>query len=448
MNEISSEFIDVSLLRIGMYVYIDLGWISHPFPLNQFKIRTQEQIDTICALGIRRIRFDLQKSDPPEVGGGQAADGKNGSGAAKALAAESPLPQTQPTEPLPLAAQGETQEAAVLRQRQELLARQRSSLKVCEKEFTEATKTYRQAVEMVHSRPDVARERAETTIRGAVQRLLGDEEVCIRLLSEQVGERTSQHSVNVTVISLLLARACGLPAEDLIEIGVGALLHDIGKIDLPARLRWQDDHFSLAELQLYQEHVAYGVAIGKKMGLSAGALLVIGQHHEFTDGSGYPKHTRGERMSKAAHIVSLVNYYDSLCNPNNPAQALTPHEALSQIFAQTKTRFETAILATFIRMMGVYPPGSVVQLSDARYALVVSVNSSRPLKPRVIIHEPSVPKDSALVVDLEHVPELGIRRSLKPVQLPQAAVNYLSPRPRACYFFERARDLDGEGEPA
>lgn len=89
-------------------------------------------------------------------------------------------------------------------------------------------------------------------------------------------------------------------------------------------------------------------------------------------------------------------------------------------------------------MMGVYPPGSVVQLVNDRFALVVSVNSSRPLRPRVLVHDPVVPRSEALILDLEQVPELGIKRSLKASQLPKAALDYLSPRQRICYFFERA----------
>ena len=69
-------------------------------------------------------------------------------------------------------------------------------------------------------------------------------------------------------------------------------------------------------------------------------------------------------------------------------------------------------------MMGVYPPGSVVQLTDDRYALVVCVNSTRPLKPRVLVHDPQVPRDEALLAGPEDTPDLGIRRSLKPAQLP------------------------------
>lgn len=150
-------------------------------------------------------------------------------------------------------------------------------------------------------------------------------------------------------------------------------------------------------------------------------------------------------MSQLSKIISLVNRYDNLCNPNNPAIAITPHEALSQMFALNKSQFHAPTMALFIHMMGIYPPGSVVQLTDERFALVVSVNSARPIKPRVVIHDPHIPRDEALIINLETEPELGIRRSLKPLQLPKSAYDYLSPRTRLCYFFERGREtLSGD----
>jgi hypothetical protein len=183
------------------------------------------------------------------------------------------------------------------------------------------------------------------------------------------------------------------------------------------------------------------------MRLPAPVQDIVAQHHELADGRGYPRKLAGEAIAPLARIVALVNHYDNLCNPGNPTQAITPHEALSQIFAQMKRQFDAAVLTLFIRMMGVYPPGSVVELTDGRHALVVSVNSSRPLKPQIVIYEPRVPREEALVEDLEHMPDIGIRRSLKPLQLPKAAFDYLSPRLRVCYFFERARSaLDSEGE--
>jgi hypothetical protein len=109
---------------------------------------------------------------------------------------------------------------------------------------------------------------------------------------------------------------------------------------------------------------------------------------------------------------------------------------VSVLFAQSRSKFDMPILSGFIRMMGVYPAGSVVQLTDDRYAMVMQVNSTRPLKPRVLVHDPKVPRDEALLLDLEQTPDLGIRRSLAPAKLPQAAAAYLAPKPRVTYYFD------------
>jgi hypothetical protein len=86
--------------------------------------------------------------------------------------------------------------------------------------------------------------------------------------------------------------------------------------------------------------------------------------------------------------------------------------------------------------MGIYPPGSVVQLSDDRFAMVMTVNAVHPLKPRVLVYDAAVAPEDAIHLDLEKAPQLGIRRSLKPVQLPTRAVDYLKPRQRISYFFD------------
>jgi HD-GYP domain-containing protein (c-di-GMP phosphodiesterase class II) len=425
MVDNNTDVIDVSRLRIGHFVYIDLSWISHPFPLNSFKIHSQEQIETIRTLGIDRIRYSPERSDPEP-----AVARPHGSGA------DDSTDQQSHSKP---ATQSDAEQA-----RRAILADQRASLKACEREFTTASREYRAVVESLRTKPAAALAAATNLVTNMSAHLVGAGEVCIRLLSEKVGERAS-HEINVTVISLLLGNTCGLDKQALHELGLGALLHDIGKIDLPDRLRYTSENRSAAEDKIYQQHVAYGVALGRNMALPAGALAVIVQHHENADGSGYPKQLRNAALSPAARIVALVNYYDTLCNPSNPALAMTPHEALSHIFTLRNARFDESTVNTFIRMMGVYPPGSVVQLSDERYALVMSVNAQRPLKPRVVIHEPDVPREEALVVDLADRPDIGIRRSLRPLQLPRATYDYLSPRTRICYFFERGRGMLEEG---
>ena len=247
------------------------------------------------------------------------------------------------------------------------------------------------------------------------------------------------------VVSLMLGRALGLPRDALVELGMAALLHDIGKLELPDRFRCAEESFSLAEHRLYQSHVVHSISMAQSMGLPPGVVAGIAQHHEMADGSGFPARLTAEQMQICGKIVAVVNRYDNFCNPARGTVVTTPHEALSVMFAQMKPRFDPEVLATFIRMMGVYPPGSIVQLGNDRFGMVVSVNPQRPLRPRVIVHDPAVPRKEALILDLETQPELSIRRSLKPHQLPKAALDYLSPRQRICYFFERAADPDAIG---
>lgn len=415
------ELVATKALRIGMFVELDVGWLAHPFPTGSFKILSNKQIDTIRGLGLERVRVNIAKSDPdapPLVDASKAID--------DALVADR--------------AEQARREAAQRQQRAEQLAVQQRSLILCERRFGEAVRQYRKTMELIPSQPKAAAELCHTMVGGFVEEMLTEGESAIRLLSEAAGEKTSMHPVNVTVVSLLLGQAMGLQHSELVDLGLAAFLHDVGKVQLPDRVRWLEENFSTAEYKLYQEHVAQSVQVGKSMELPQGALLAIAQHHELTDGSGFPLRVKGESMTVGARILALVNRYDNLCNPARPAAAMTPHESLSLIFAQLKTRFDPVALSAFIRMMGVYPPGSVVQLIDERYAIVVSVNSTRPLKPRVLVHESGVARHEALILDLEHAPNIGIRRSLKPSGLPSAAMDFLAPRQRVSYFFERAVD--------
>ena len=414
------ETIDVASLRVGMFVHLDLGWLSHPFPLSSFRISSEEQIATIRALGLRRVRWSSAQSELDEI----AASGR----------------VAQPPAVAASEAAVESPEQRARREHRERLAAQRASLLQCERQFAEAAREVKRAMDLAASQPQQAGEHATRLARGLADKMLGAGDLCIRLLTEAAGDKASAHALNVTLIAMLMGRTFGLAEPDMLDLGTGALLHDVGKLELPDRVRHREDHFSAAEQRLYEEHVAFGIAASRRMGLSPGASLVVAQHHEHADGSGFPLKLNTDRMSPLARIVALVNRYDNLCNPHIVAKAMTPHEALSMLFAQSKTKFDTAILGAFIKMMGVYPPGSAVQLTDDRYALVVSVNSSRPLKPRVLVHETGVPRDDALIVDLEKAEGLGIRRSLRPQQLPPTTLAYLAPRPRVAYFFEPAGD--------
>jgi HD-GYP domain-containing protein (c-di-GMP phosphodiesterase class II) len=419
--------VDVQSLRVGMYVELGLGWLEHPFPTSSFKLSSGKQIETIRGLGLKQVRVDQSKNDS---------------------ALSEWMSPTQPDQPGEAERNSAALEQALLQERKSqerlerkaLIAEQQRSLLVCERRFADAVRQYRKTLETIPAAPKVAGELCYAMVSGFVGEILGEGESAIRLLSEAAGDKSSMHPVNVTVVSLLLGKALGLQHKELVDLGVAAFLHDVGKTLLPDRVRWREDSFSSAELNMYQDHVGNSVQLGKSMGLSNPALVAISQHHELTDGSGFPLRQKGESMAMPSRILSLVNRYDNLCNPSRPASAMTPHESLALMFVQLKSRFDPVVLSAFIRMMGVYPPGSVVQLADERFGLVVSVNSARPLKPRVLICSLGVPQSETPILNLEQEPHLSIRRSLKPQALPEYARDFLMPRQRISFFFEHASE--------
>ncbi|HEX2011648.1 MAG TPA: DUF3391 domain-containing protein [Roseateles sp.] len=405
----------MSQLKVGMFIHLDLGWMSHPFPLSSFKLSSEDQVQVLRRLGLKQVRWSPGRSELQ----------------LDAVTRPAEL-QVVATEPAP------SPEQLAREAHRRALAAQREALALCERQYGEAAAAFREVMELVPRAPQNARDQSVALAGALLDKMLIEGDLNIRLLNEGAGDRATAHALNVSVIALLLGRAFGLGRDEMMELGVGALLHDIGKLELLARVRHRDDGFTTAETQLYQQHVQKGVALAQGMGVSPGALLVIAQHHENADGTGFPQRINVDRMSAASRIVALVNRFDGLCNPLLASKSMTPHEALSLMFAQGRSRFDATMLNAFIRMMGVYPPGSVVQLTDDRYALVVAVNSSRPLKPKVMVHEPKVPREEALVLNLEEHPDLGIRRSLKPNLLPRASLDYLTPRSRVAYFFESA----------
>jgi len=418
----------VSELRVGLYVYLDLGWMDHPFPLNRFKITAQEQIDTIRSLGLQALRYAPELSDAQALPGAAAPEADRAD----------PAAASTPVNPAAAAPAAAAPAGATTPQITATPAESwKKSCSRCERQHAQSIRAVKSVFAQLESDPASAGAASTQLVQNLLGEMLGQQESALRLLADTSSDHLTQHALNVSVLSLLLGRALQLPEADLHTLGLAGLLHDIGKIDLPALVRHRDASLSAAHLKVYREHVGHSLAWGKRMGLAEPVLQTIARHHEYADGSGFPQGLRAEQIGAAGGILALVNHYDSLCNPHNPLHAVTPHEALSLLFAKHKAQHEHRTLNAFIRMMGIYPPGSVVQLSDERYAVVVSVNTARPLKPEVMVYErQSASADVVHLLDLQQAPQLSILRSLRPQQLPRPVLLCLSPKPRYCYFFE------------
>jgi putative nucleotidyltransferase with HDIG domain len=444
--------VSVDQLRVGMFVHLDLSWMSHPFARSSFQVENAEQIRTIQGLGLKTVRWDPARSQLAASATGAAAfapseafplsvgaEATPGSPAAH-LAEPVPAPP-KPAEtlaPVPSSAAAECPPSleAEAKQRRAQLQSQRAAAELCQSQYAEAGEAWRSAFDKARSDPQTSRREAEALAKAMLEKMLVEGETCIRVLNAASGDRATAHAMNVSVIAMLVGRVMALDAELLADLGTGALLHDVGKLDVPERLRQLDDAMSITERKLYASHVDQGLRHAQRMGLGEVPRQIIAQHHEQSDGSGFPRQLKGEQIALAARIVALVNRFDNLCNPPVLSRAMTPHEALSLMFSQQRARWDAGVLQAFIRMMGVYPPGSVVQLNDERFALVMRVNATRPLKPEVLVYDPRVPRDEALHLMLDREPGLSIRRSFRAAQLPEAARTYLAPKSRLAYYFE------------
>ncbi|TXT40540.1 MAG: metal dependent phosphohydrolase [Comamonadaceae bacterium] len=266
--------------------------------------------------------------------------------------------------------------------------------------------------------------------------ILSAPELAIQVMAGKSGEELYLHSLNVSLLSMMVARDLKLPIEVVSALGVGALLHDIGLKEVPDKILLKTEALTPAERNYLELHPQFGVDYGKRMNLPADVLGIIGEHHEMFDGSGYPAKLKGEKIGLLARIVAIANYYDELCNPSAIADALTPHEALSLMFAKLRSKFDPNLLKVFIRCMGVYPPGTIVQLSNGALGMVTTVNTSKPMKPTVMVYNADAPKAMSMYLDLDVESEINIAKAIRPAQVPREVYLYLSPRKWTCYYFD------------
>ncbi|WP_286164504.1 HD domain-containing phosphohydrolase [Azoarcus sp. DN11] len=257
------------------------------------------------------------------------------------------------------------------------------------------------------------------------------------IASRKRDDATHQHSLNVMILTMILAKGLNLKREVFEAAGMGALLHDIGARRInPIVLRTKER--SRPEESLYRMHGEYGLQIVGKH-VPAPVCAIIREHHEAMDGSGFPAGRKGPDINPLARMVAIANRYDNLCNPHSLVEALTPAEALSQMYAREAAHFDPFMLSVFIKELGIYPPGSFVRLSTGSIAIVVAVTPGNTLRPTVLVYEPGVPRRDALVLSLADAREVAIDTVLKPRALPREVVDYLNPRMNLAYFAQRAR---------
>lgn len=399
MSAETTPLIDVDRVQIGMYVVLDVGWRNHPFARNSFTVRTEAQLNQLRSLGPRRIRYCPARSIAPplpelvEEPAAEPAAAREPSASAVAVSTEA------------IAAM-RSAAAAAFDVRDPLL-RQEAALKRVEAEYQQAARHHRTLLTRLLGNPLEARELAEQ-LGDSMLRWVGQTgEPAVRLLSPRVGEMPSGHEISVTALALLLARECGFGAEAMRETALAALLHDIGKVHVPSYLHEDFGRLTEFERRTYRRHVEFGVDLAEAMELPRAVIRAIAEHHERHDGSGFPAALRGEQLSPAGRVLAIVNRYQGLVCPREVEAGLTPHLALQRMYGSDRQHFDPLFLPRFVRIMSIYPPGTLVELTDHRMAVVVASRPGMSLSPRVQVIDGPQDDEPKVAFDLD--PESGPR---------------------------------------
>ncbi|MGD8568372.1 MAG: HD-GYP domain-containing protein [Gammaproteobacteria bacterium] len=199
-------------------------------------------------------------------------------------------------------------------------------------------------------------------------------------------EYTANHSLNVCIIALAFGNFCQLSREQLNIVGFGALFHDIGKMKVPLAILDKPGKLTAAEFEEVKRHPVYGYELLKTdSDFPQDALDIVLSHHERNNGSGYPHGRKAEQIQYLAKLVSVVDTYDAITTSRVYHEPLTPHEALSRMFQFVPDYFDQKLVEQFIKCLGIYPVGSLVELNSGEVGVVVSVNDQHHLKPVILL---------------------------------------------------------------
>jgi len=197
---------------------------------------------------------------------------------------------------------------------------------------------------------------------------------------------TYHHAMDVSILSVVMGRHLGLSKKELQDLAIGTLLFDIGKMKLPPRLLNKPGRLTDEEFALVKKHVEYSVEIIQSIkGISQSALEIARYHHERHNGCGYPEGLHGTQIPVFARIAAIVDCYCAITRNRCYNRAISPHEAIKQMYEWGGIDFQMELVEQFIQCLGIYPTGSLVELTTGEVGVILSQNRFRRLRPKVML---------------------------------------------------------------
>lgn len=336
--------IDIGQLRPGMYVAsTNRSWLHLPF--FRRKIRNEQTVKKLKAAGVTEVVIDLRKGD--DIGGD----------AGKKL-----NPFDHP----------------------EVLAENLAASAKVHDQVLEGT---RDLMETVRSGGEMDSKEADAQVNLLMDQIMDDPQsmLCISVL-KNADEYTFDHCVNSSILALFVGKNMGMPPEELLLFGKGALLHDIGKCMIPNDIIVKPGKLTPEEAAVVRTHVDKGVRYLKKTtGMQEEIIQMVAHHHERMDGSGYPEGLKGDDISWHGRLLGVLDAYDTMIHENYYKDSTDPTEVLKDLVSTVGPLYDERAFKALSDCLGIYPPGTILMLDSGEIALTYQPNTHNPYRPKVLL---------------------------------------------------------------
>ncbi len=359
--------IAVEDLEVGMFIEdFNVPWMDHPFMSNKKKIRSAKEIDLIREHGIQEVYINTAK-------------GKDSSRAVSVEEADAEVRQRMEQE---VAAKGAEGPPVRLSKEQAAFEEEVRRAKVV---YAEAKALVKDLLHDARMGKSIDGERAAKTVDKMVDSIFRNPDAITSLSRlKSFDDYTFQHSVNVSVLALALGRHLGIVKEELRRLGVGAILHDVGKMRVPEQILNKPGRLTDEEFAVMKTHTLHGAKIlMDTRNVPNESAAVALNHHERFNGRGYPRGVSGMAIGKFGLIAAIVDVYDAITSDRVYHKGMPSHQALQKIYEWSKTDFYPVFVQKFIQCVGLYPIGSVVRLDTGEVGVVYRQNHAELIRPWV-----------------------------------------------------------------
>lgn len=368
--------IPVAQLEIGMRVVeLDRPWLETPFLLQGFVVETEADLLAVRQY-CRSVTVELQHPYPQVVSSERPARGD----------------QRKGSKPNRTAKSEQSSAGGLLR----LLRREpaASGQKPVVEQLQAAMPAHRQTSRLLRSLMDDVRlgnainaTSARMQVRECVETVLENPDAMMWLAQLKAkDERSSSHSLNACILAVTFGRHLGVAREMLESLGLAALLHDVGKILLPASLLNKRDNLSADDEAFLRQHTEFGRRVlMNARGMPGIAIDVAYDHHEQLDGNGYPRGLSGEQIPPIARMVAVIDVFEALTSTHYYRDALPQVAATAKLRSLAGNQLDAEYVSAFVAMIGAFPVGSLAELSNGCIGVVITSNRQQPEAPKVLV---------------------------------------------------------------